>query len=436
MEHGKCNYMKHIVNEGKTLLVDGPASVILLSGDVNVLGAPLQIKKNLVVRQGKRLPFWINKTATLEVMLGEGAAINEVDVEWAVPFSWVAAAKQLLCLDKPVTVMVLGGVDSGKTSFCTFLANAAVTEKLKTGVIDADLGQSDVGPPSTIGFNFVTAPVKDLFEIDAQYADFVGSTSPSGVISKIIDGLTYLKTKVIEADADFLVINTDGWVEGEEAAAYKVQLTQKTAPSAVVGLDKGNELTPILDALHGTKVILIASPQLIHPRSREKRKLLRELSYKKYLKGAKIQSLSLSWVKVKNSLLGSGRQLRRKRLETLSSLLESRPVYSEENVAVLLVVLKKSEFVTEEQLKAAEEHFGKRVKVVWDGDEEGLLVGLKDEEDNFLGIGILHEVDYSRKALKVYTPVSEKVFTVCFGQIKLDKNCRETGLSTVYTNEL
>jgi len=265
--------MKHVIDEGKTLLVDGPASVSLLSGNVNVLGAPLQIEENLVVRQGKRLPLWIKKTATLEIMLGEGASINEVE-DGTVPSSWDEAAKELLSLDKPVTVMVVGGIDSGKTSFCTFLVNAAVKEKLRTSVIDADLGQSDVGPPSTVGFNFVAEPVKDLFEIDAQDAVFVGSTSPSGAISKVVEGLTSLKARLMEAGVDFLVINTDGWIEGEEATAYKVRLAEKVAASVVVGIQQENELNPILDALHGVNVLVIDSPQLIQSRSREKRKLL------------------------------------------------------------------------------------------------------------------------------------------------------------------
>jgi len=427
--------MKHVINEGKTLLVDGPASVSILSGKVSVLGAPLQISEKLVVREGKRLPLWVRKRATLELMMGEGASINEVDAG-TVPSSWDEAAKEILSLDKPLTVMVIGGMDSGKTSFCTFLVNEAVMKKWRTSVIDADLGQSDVGPPSTVGFNFVTEPVKDLFEIDAQDAVFVGSTSPSGAINKVIEGLTQLKDKVIEAGVDFLVINTDGWVEGEEAAAYKVRLAEKVGSSAVVGMQRGNELTPILDALHGVKVLVIDSPQLIQPRNREKRKVLRELSYKKYLKGAKMQSFSLSWIKVIDSLLGAGGPLHHRRLETLSNLLGKRPIYSEETVATILVVLKKSEAVTEEQIKDAEEHFGKRVKVIREGDEEGLLVGLKDEEDLFLGIGILHEVDYKRKILKIYTPVSEKVSMLCFGQIKLNKNFREIGLSTVYSKEL
>ncbi len=427
--------MKHVINEGKTLLVDGPASVSILSGKVSVLGAPLQINEKLVVREGKRLPLWVRKRATLELMMGEGASINEVDTG-TVPSLWDEAAKEILSLDKPLTVMVIGGMDSGKTSFCTFLVNEAVMKKWRTSVIDADLGQSDVGPPSTVGFNFVTEPVKDLFEIDAQDAVFVGSTSPSGAINKVIEGLTQLKDKVIEAGVDFLVINTDGWVEGEEAAAYKVRLAEKVGSSAVVGMQRGNELTPILDALHGVKVLVIDSPQLIQPRNREKRKVLRELSYKKYLKGAKMQSFSLSWIKVIDSLLGAGGPLHHRRLETLSNLLGKRPVYSEETVATILVVLKKSEAVTEAQIKDAEEHFGKRVKVIREGDEEGLLVGLKDEEDIFLGIGILHEVDYKRKILKIYTPVSEKVSMLCFGQIKLNKNFREIGLSTVYSKEL
>jgi len=116
--------------------------------------------------------------------------------------------------------------------------------------------------------------------------------------------------------------------------------------------------------------------------------------------------------------------------------LGTRPVYYEETVTAILAVLKNGESVAEEQIKAVEEHFGKRVKVIREGDEKGLLVGLKDEGDNFLGIGILHRVDYKRRILKVYTPVSKKVSMMCFGQIKLDKNCREIGLSTVYSSYL
>jgi polynucleotide 5'-hydroxyl-kinase GRC3/NOL9 len=425
--------MKCVAKKGKSLLVDGPASVSLLSGKVSILGAPLKIGERLVVREGKRLPLWVKKQSSLELLLGEGASFNEVN-EGTIPSKWGDITKGILSLENPVTVMVVGGVDSGKTSFCTFLANEAVTKKLRVGIIDADLGQSDVGPPSTVGFSFVTEPVKDLFDVDAQDAVFVGSTSPSGSINKVIEGLIQLKERVMDIGVDFLVINTDGWVEGEEAAAYKARLIDRISPSIVVGLQSENELTLILNALHGVKSVVIDSPQLIQQRSREKRKILRELSYKKYLKSSKMQSLSFSWIEVKDSILGAGSTLPHKRLETLQNLLGTKPIYSEENIAAIFAVLRKSEEITEEQLKNAKEYFGKKVKVIRNGDEEGLLVGLKDEKDKFLGIGILQGVDYKRKLLKVYTPVSKKVAIIHLGQIKLNKNCRETGLSTVYSD--
>jgi len=425
--------MKRIIEKGKTLLVDGPASISLLSGKVSVLGANFKIGEKIVIREGKRVPFGVRKKATFDLMVGEGASFEEID-GGTVPSSWENASKEILSLGKPVTVMVMGGVDSGKTSFCTFLANEALGKKWKIGIIDADLGQSDVGPPSTIGFNYITEPVKDLFEIKAEDSYFVGLTSPSGAVNKVIEGLAELRGRILETGLDFLVINTDGWVEGEDAAKYKIRLTGKVSPSVVVGIRQGDELTPILTALKETKILAIDSPQLVQRRNREKRKILREVSYKKYLKQAKVQSFALNWVKVEGSLLGVGSPLAPERMEKIRNLLGTRPIYCEETLTTIFVVLRKKKSVTEEQIEEIEESFGKRAKVIREGEEEGLLVGLQDERGKFLGIGILCGVNYKRRALKVYTPINENVATIRFGQIKLDENGREIGLSTVYAD--
>jgi polynucleotide 5'-hydroxyl-kinase GRC3/NOL9 len=427
--------VKHIVKKGKTLLVDGPASVSLVSGRISVLGAPFRIGDKIIIREGKRVPFGVGKKAAFDLMLGEGASFAEID-GGTVPPSWENAAKEVLSLKKPVIVMVIGGVDSGKTSFCTYLANEALRKRWKTGVIDADLGQSDVGPPSTIGFNFVSEPVKDLFEIDAENAYFVGLTSPSGAVNKVIEGLTELKNWVVKADVDFLIVNTDGWVDGEDATKYKIQLTKKVSPSVVVGIRREDELTPILTALKEAKILSIDSPQLVQRRNREKRKVLRELSYKKYLKEAKVHPFALDWVKVEGSLLGAGSPPNQERMNKIRNLLGARPIYSEETLTTIFVVLRKNQWATEEKIKEFEENFGKRAKVIKEGEEEGLLVGLQDERGKFLGIGILYGVDYKRRVMKVYTPINENVSTIRFGQIKLDENGREIGLSTVYSNYL
>lgn len=373
--------MRHTVEKGKTLLVDGPASVNLLSGETEILGAKFREGERVVIRDGKRLPFEVSKKAAFDLRLGENASFEEID-ETTIPISWENAFKEAASQKRPVTVMVMGGVDSGKTSFCVYLANRALSDGWNPAVIDGDLGQSDIGPPSTIGFSRVTKPMKDLFEMEAENACFVGVTSPSLAVNKVVEGLTEIKNRVLQTGVDFLIVNTDGWVEGEEAAGYKVQLAERVAPDVVVGIQQTNELTPILTLLkEKRRVIAIESPQVIRKRSREKRKTLRELGYKKYLKQAKVRLFPLSQIRVEKVLSETGGRLAAEQIEEM---------------------------------------------------EEGLLVALQDAEGRFLGIGVLCGVDPRRGLIRIYTPVGENVSTVCVGQVKLDREGRETGLSPVF----
>jgi polynucleotide 5'-hydroxyl-kinase GRC3/NOL9 len=427
--------MKGRVAKGKTLLVDGPASVDHISGEVEVLGAKLKKGEKVVIREGKRVPFMVRKSATFDLALGEDASFEEVEGS-TTPSSWDDALKEIRASRRPLTVMVMGEVDSGKTGFCTYLLNQALRMKWKAAIIDADLGQSDVGPPSTIGFSHITTPIKDLFEIEVERAYFVGVTSPSQVINRVIDGLVELKISVEGVDVDFLVINTDGWVSGEEAVSYKVGLIEKVAPDVVVGMQETDELAPILTALKATKTLAIDSPPAIKKRSREKRRILRELGYKKYLKKAKVQSFPLNWVRVERVTLGTGKLPLTESMERIKEMLGTIPVYCEETPTTFFIVLRRNSWIDEERIRGVEDGFGKWTKVIRDGEEEGLLVGLHDDKEAFLGIGVLVGIDYRRRVMKVYTPVSQKVSTIRVGQIKLDKSGREIGLSPVFTEDL
>ncbi|MEM2936141.1 MAG: Clp1/GlmU family protein, partial [Candidatus Bathyarchaeia archaeon] len=170
-------------SEGKTLLIDGPASLLLLKGNVSILGATLKVGERIVIREGKRLPLEIKKTSVLDLRMGENASLTEVDGS-TIPPSWRDSSEAILSNKKFMTVMVMGAVDSGKTSFCTYLINKALEKGRNVGIVDADLGQSDVGPPGTIGFSHVTRPVRDPFEMEAEDACFVGVTSPSRAVAK------------------------------------------------------------------------------------------------------------------------------------------------------------------------------------------------------------------------------------------------------------
>jgi len=425
--------MKCTVKKGKNLLVDGPASVNLISGRAKVLGATLKAGEQIVIRKGKRVPFEVNKRGVFDLMLGEGATFEETEGS-TIPASWEKASVEIISHGKPVTVMVMGGVDSGKTSFCTYLANKALKRMKKIAIIDGDLGQSDIGPPSTIGFSFVTTPIKDLFEMEAENAYFVGVTSPSRAVNRVLEGLNILKGRVLETEIIFLIINTDGWIEGEDATRYKVWLTERLTPDIIVGIQQRDELTPILTALKGTKTLIVDSPTSIQKRNREKRKALRELSYKKYLKEARVQSFSLNWVRVEGASFGAGIPLTTERMEKMRKSLGINLVYGEETSTTVFMVLSEDHWVDEKFVQRIEECFGKTVKAIREGEEQGLLLALLDALGNFLGIGVLCGVDYKKRVMKIYTPVSEKVSTIHVGQVKLDKRGREIGLNPLFMN--
>jgi polynucleotide 5'-hydroxyl-kinase GRC3/NOL9 len=139
--------MNRTVEKGKTLLVNGPASVTVVSGKAEVFGTVISSASKVVIREGKQLPLAVEETTTFDLSLAEKASAEEVEGN-TIPPSWVESFEKVSELQaKPVVIMVLGTVDSGKTSFCTYLVNKLLSQKKKVAVLDGDLGQSDIETP-------------------------------------------------------------------------------------------------------------------------------------------------------------------------------------------------------------------------------------------------------------------------------------------------
>jgi polynucleotide 5'-hydroxyl-kinase GRC3/NOL9 len=415
------------IEKGKTLLIDGPASVTLMSGRVEVFGSIVNVGNKVVIREGKRLPFTVEEKATLNISLGENANAEEID-ENTIPASWVKSFEELLKIPtKPTTAMVLGTVDSGKTSFCTYLINRLLREKRKVAILDGDLGQSDIGPPCSVAYTLVTKPVTDLFNLEAKNAFFVGSTSPSTAIDRVIEGLTLLKKQILSGELDFVVINTDGWVEGDEAVNYKVQLIRVLNPDVIFCLQQKDELSSFLN-IPEKFVTAVDSPAAVKQRTSEKRRSLRELGYIKYLRNAKVQSIQLSWLKIEeDDLLGLGRMYDNNRqVRKIYELLGMKPLHFAELKNNICIIIGKRRWIDNDNIKKVEEFTKKKVVIRRKSEVEGLLMALYSAERKFLGIGILHEIDYTRKTLKIFTPVSKEISIVSLGKVKLDKSLKET----------
>lgn len=419
--------MKITVESGKTLLVDGPASVTLVSGKAEVFGYQLGNTGEVIIRDGKRVPFTVEETATFHISLGENANVEEVYGS-TIPQSWSKACEELLTLpSRPVTAMFLGAADSGKTSFCTYLINKLLKKGCKITILDGDLGQSDIGPPCTIAYASVSKPVTDLFNLEVKDAFFVGVTSPSKAVEKVLEGLTFLKEEILGNNPDFIIVNTDGWVEGEDAVKYKNQIVEKINPDIIFCIQQDNRLTPILATLKNYKISIIDSPLTIKQRSREKRKSLRELGYIKYLKNARVRSIPLNWLKIENSEnVGLGKNLGNSgREKEICELLGIKPLHIAEFADKIYLVAGKERPINYGRIGKIEEFTGKKVIVSWKGEEEGLITALYDCQKRFIGIGVLREINYQKKVVKIYTPVSCGICSVAIGKVRLDKNFKE-----------
>ena len=358
--------MQQTVESNRTLLVDGPASIKITSGKAEVFNGPVRQDKKVVVRKGKRLPFFVVEKAVFEISLGANAVVEETAGN-TIPNSWRLPLETILkAPKKPVLILVLGKIDSGKSSYCTYLVNNLVNGKSRVAVLDGDLGQSDLGSSGTVSYGFTSKPIVELYELKPENAFFVGATSPITATVRTLEGLVTMKAEILRKPVDFVVVNTDGWVEGDVAVRYKLALVNELKPDLIVGVQAADELGELTAQLE-QPVVMVEVSSSVSKRTAETRKSLREMTYARYLKDAKLQSYPISQL-----------------------------------------IIEPREGLPSDQ-----------------APEKGLLVGLYGLGNRFLGIGVLREINNIRKALKVQTPISNKPLRIVIGKVCLDEKFRE-----------
>ena len=205
-------------------MVRGPAAV-KVEGRCSVLGMDVS-GRQVAVRAGKALPFEPDNDCKLGI---EGEAWS-ADPSAAGTVMWKNAVQRILNSGSRV-VMVAGGVDAGKSTFCTYLANMAISRGIIPCVIDGDMGQGDLAPPAAIGAAAMTGPVTDLRDIDAQLFEFIGSISPAGHEKLAVSRIRSLLGRSRHL-AGLHIINTDGYTD----VKYKRMLVRALRPDAVVVL--------------------------------------------------------------------------------------------------------------------------------------------------------------------------------------------------------
>ncbi|HXF37717.1 MAG TPA: polynucleotide 5'-hydroxyl-kinase [Actinomycetota bacterium] len=188
------------------------------------------------------------------------------------------------------SVVLVGGLDSGKTTLARALLRAAVEAGRRVAFLDADPGQKAVGPPATIGLRLLRDPA-DLDPERLERADalaFVGSTSPQGHLLAVVTGVARLRALALGAGAELLVVDTSGLVSGIYGQLLKFHKVQMLEPDLVVGLERGEELRPLLGVLQrffGTEVVALPVHPGVVPTTVEQRAEHRERAMRRYFSG-------------------------------------------------------------------------------------------------------------------------------------------------------
>jgi polynucleotide 5'-hydroxyl-kinase GRC3/NOL9 len=231
----------------KVRMIKGPAKVIV-KGACHVLGS--DVSGHIVkVRAGKALPFEpSNRWCRLHARLGHGARVWWANPKQAGTSMWRNLAEQVsdLAASKKTTtttVMLVGDTDTGKSTLAIYLANMAITSGLVPRVIDGDIGQGDLAPPTAIGAVVLSKQVVDLRDVNTTTTnqfEFVGGISPIGFEGLIAKKLRSILDRTSSL-ANICIVNTDGYVRNG-GVQYKAMIAEELQPDVVICLGENMEL--------------------------------------------------------------------------------------------------------------------------------------------------------------------------------------------------
>ena len=192
------------------------------------------------------------------------------------------------------TTVILGASDSGKTTLAAFLAGALRARGLDVLVLDADLGQSELGPPTTLGLGRVGAPVARLGAVPLEALWFIGATSPVGCLGAVETGVSRLAARARPADR--LIVDTSGLVAAPHGVSLKLRKLAALRPDLVIALERDGECGAVLAACAAAghaRVLRLPVAGPARARSAGARARFRAAAFDAYFAGAPTRELPL-----------------------------------------------------------------------------------------------------------------------------------------------
>jgi polynucleotide 5'-hydroxyl-kinase GRC3/NOL9 len=236
--------------------------------------------------------------------------------------SWSFA---LECAASSRIVLLLGDSDSGKTSLTTWLAAQLARPEHPVAVVDADLGQSRIGPPTTVGLGRVATPIQSLAEAEVLAVHWVGSTSPAPYADRVVEATGCLVEQAVAAGFAHVLVDTCGLVRDARGAALKLAQIRRVAPDLVICFRRADECDLILRELAGAPrpgVLTFPVGPQVRRVSQEERRRRRRAAFEAYFAGAGVSVVPLDAVAGLDASVAS--RLSGELFDTVVGLLDAR----------------------------------------------------------------------------------------------------------------
>lgn len=403
-----------------TLIAIGPAKLSIAEGSVRVFGAELREGVSIFVEPTRALPLYAQENATVNVEEGS-FAFHFGDT---IPKEWYTLAEEISSIGAR-RILIIGDVDSGKTSLATLLVNYLVKSRNRVALIDADVGQKSVGPPGTIGLGITEQEVYSITTIPLYDAFFIGSNSPASIIYRSISGVNLLARKA-EKISNHIVVDTTGWTtepEGRELKFFKALLLE---PDLVILVGSSSQLAQIERSLGSLfKVQRVPKPQVVLGRDKQDRREYRKYVYAKHFTGASVRTTSFEKIRTMYSFFFSGSELQPNELTKLQSLLNVEIFYAEKSDDHIGILVASQP--APQSLELLKGLFSVRhIRMLSGYELLHNIVGFMSREKYCEGIGIITGLNPRERRISVFTPlenIEDKLWLI--GGLKINPSTFE-----------
>jgi polynucleotide 5'-hydroxyl-kinase GRC3/NOL9 len=343
---------------------------------------------------------------------------------------WEEALAQIV--EAGGTALLVGGTDTGKTTFCALLINAALAAGRQVAVVDGDVGQSEIGPPGCVGMGLPSEPVRSLVDVAPAALAFVGAVSPRAHLLEHAAAVRQMADAARAALPDLLVVDTTGMLQGPAARRLKHAKFALLAPEHVVALQRGRECEPILAPLrHADRVRVhrLPVPAIITVKPSALRAQRRAGRFARYFENAELRLYNFDDVVMTGTWLNTGPPLAPHLLRFASNALGVRVYHAEEcdrQISLMTSVLPESE----QGIGLVQEQFRAQAITLTPAPRlRHLLTGLADGNGRLLGIGLIESLDLRRRQIGILTPIRAPaaVRLIHFGILRVRPDGTEVG---------